>query len=328
MSNIEINNTEDFCSFYGHKSIESISLTNAFTDYMVELYDKINDSYQTRKVSSYNIESLIKQAKQFFSSMGYNIHNVGLLSDETIQKELINKDIHSVNKLADIYNSLPSMVSPFDIPIEGMNSHSFKGYTIAQLLSVDDPKFHQDILKRINVYFDRIKISNNLNEITLNSYIHELTHTQTMSNKGIIEDMYNSEVLSIFNELLFAYHKDIRLFYIYMNKTINSLFQTFTRFYIDFKNVNYNTNKIYSVSFDTHYDYRYLVSVLKAMNLLTIYINSNQKIRNEIIANINQVFDGDKTLETVLDHFDVSTESSIGNRKTLRLINKFDKIKK
>lgn len=54
----------------------------------------------------------------------------------------------------------------------------------------------------------------------------------------------------------------------------------------------------------------YITSTLKAMNLFDRYLESNQEERKEILAGIQMVFDGNKTVEEYLDSQDITLENS------------------
>lgn len=70
MSNIEINNIDDYMTFHGHTTMEGMPIDENFVDYMVELYRLANEDYKTSKPNNYSLNILKGNAKEFFKSLG------------------------------------------------------------------------------------------------------------------------------------------------------------------------------------------------------------------------------------------------------------------
>ncbi|HAB67236.1 MAG TPA: hypothetical protein DCE23_07705, partial [Firmicutes bacterium] len=56
---------------------------------------------------------------------------------------------------------------------------------------------------------------------------------------------------------------------------------------------------------------KYIISIIKALNLLLIYINSSSKVKKEILESIQKVFDKSRTTEEMLSSYDITLESSL-----------------
>ena len=64
----------------------------------------------------------------------------------------------------------------------------------------------------------------------------------------------------------------------------------------------------------------YLVSTVKALNLLDTYINSNILVKKEILKSIQRVFDADNTLEDFLDKYEIDYKNSLDPKILSRIV--------
>lgn len=315
--------TNQYLLMHGLLSVEGIELTNALTDYMVELYCRMNNNYSTQPIKQYTYSELKNKAREYFKSMGYQLHNVGILSSKKFKKRTNGMIISSPEEFLHTYNSLGTDCSPFDIPTGIQATHSFNSDLDVYIPKVGIPNFDDVLLEYGNIYYNQIYLPYRFNDISCSSYIHEIAHTQTR--KGSIEDLYNMELLSIFDELSYGHKDSLSLFCMLLAFRLNKTFETFTELYIKAKdNPSYTDN----FSLEEHIHYSYISAFLKSLNLITTYIESNDLVKMEILNDINNIRGGMVTLEDILDKYEVSIESSIGNDKVLNLFNRFDKIKK
>lgn len=317
MSNIEINNIDDYMTFHGHTTMEGMPIDENFVDYMVELYRLANEDYKTSKPNNYSLNILKGNAKEFFKSLGITLHDVGYFPDDKVEEFLKDMELTNINELITLYNKGAKFVSPFDIAIKPTTTHCFNALTKEQLLICENSKNQKKLLSSLNVFFDHIEISSILGDITTASYIHEITHTQLEDQKGIIDNLYNAEVLSIFNELLYAYSVNDSLLLIMLRNRVNEAFNCFSFIY--------QKQKHSKIDYDTHMDHKYLVSTIKAIELFSIYVTQHGKTSMNIINEINKVYQGCISLEELLDKFEVNNKEAIDIGYSRKLFERFDK---
>ena len=144
-----------------------------------------------------------------------------------------------------------------------------------------------------------------MTEQTSSSYVHEITHTQLDSLRGSIQEYYNMEVLSIFNELFHAsiLDKDERILRLNDSRRIYEMS-------ITAQELRDHHNGKSPMSRDELLDCcKYLVSDLKAYQLFAIFYSANDTLKNEILDDIQSIFDGYMTLEELLNKYEITLES-------------------
>jgi hypothetical protein len=139
---------------------------------------------------------------------------------------------------------------------------------------------------------------------TITAYIHELIHTQLESQKGVVQDYHNREIVSIFIEYLSALLIDEKgdLLRKVQNTRWDDFFNSvyFLNQYID--TYEFMNRKIEASI--------YIVSSLKAENLFNMYLNSNNKDKEMMLQNIQDIFDGKITVEDFLEKYNITFENS------------------
>lgn len=149
---------------------------------------------------------------------------------------------------------------------------------------------------------------------TSSSYVHEITHTQVDSLKGSLEEYYNVEVLSIFNELFHAsiLDKDEKILRLNDSRRIYEMSITAQelRKNFDGKN-NMDRNELLDCC-------KYLISDLKAYDLFITFYNANNSVKNDILDDVQSVFDGIITVEELLAKYDVTLDSIEDSPKMLK----------
>ena len=261
-------------------------------------------------------KGLLASNARYFLESKVLMHYVGYLSNESLEKAVQSQAVADVDSLITLYNRCASFVPPYKIPVSFTSEGVFKGTLETQLLIFDDKKIDEEILSRINVYFNQIKLSKCPTDIGTSCYIHELVHTQLESRKGVIKNYYNSEVASIFMEMLYALENDRVNFQIILSSRISHIISCFNRM------AAYQTGekpKDYEM-YDFCRDGKYFLSILKAFNLLSLYIESDNSVRKEILKGLGRVFEGKKMFEDFLDKFDITQESSLELEHTKKLL--------
>ena len=185
-----------------------------------------------------------------------------------------------------------------DLTIQYTNCDAFSG-ELCKLLINDNN------VSKINIILLYIKLGKSYSQILVPAYIHEITHTQVDTIIGSVENYHNAELLPIFMEKLVAlqtknkeFLNDIeRLRFAHTLKGMASLM-------ID-RNISEEEALENSM---------YIVSSLQAQNLFNKYLEGNDDIKHEIIRNIQNVFDGNKTLENILKEMNISFENSLDKK--------------
>lgn len=112
-------------------------------------------------------------------------------------------------------------------------------------------------------------------------------------------------------ELLYAYNKPFYKESLY--DRLNGIISDFNKICDTcYNNKKEDINYLVTIS--------YLVSTMQALELIDLYINSNNKIKKEILIAIQKVFDNKITLEESLFKFDINYESSKDTNILKRLI--------
>ena len=187
----------------------------------------------------------------------------------------------------------------------------------------DDVNTFKELLSKLEMYFTHICLPIRKTEIATANYVHEITHTQLESHKGIIEEYYNSEVLSIFNELFYLYSiGDKKAYTQLLVKRINDILDYFLRMY-EFKKYTFmqsvNEDHTYN-EYDYHSDLRYTLSTLKAIKLLPSVMTDDMVLKYHTINLINKVFSGNMSVEELLDKVGIDNENILDTENIKRVL--------
>lgn len=189
-------------------------------------------------------------------------------------------------------------INPFKLPITRIEyEDDFYGCLRESILADSENS---------TISFRGIELPKNITKISSLSYTHEITHTQLNHMPGLIQEYYNTEFLSIFNELLHAFY----------TKDGESLLREH-----DARRLN--ELKIIINELDKYHDTKddeiknvllegssYLESTLKAYSLFIRYYYSTDSERKYIVSQLQRAIDGEITLEEILTILDISLENS------------------
>lgn len=268
--------------------------------YLLSKIEFMNSNSQIKKISKWRMK---KDAKEYLDSK-IKVRDVRFCKDRMFYK-LNGMTVSSVSELASVYNDVSKYVNPFDIPIKyNSENGQFYGLVVFHQGLYDTLEFYKDMLLSIT----HIELSDKINDLNTSCYLHEIMHTQLIEPKGKVKDYNNGEVLSMFMEFVYLLDKDSSE--ILLKKTEENKINYFL---YEFNNMF----KYYYENDGTMYEYqvlkssKYASSILKAIKLFQIYYYGNISIRREIFSYIQRIIDGSIMLEEMLDHFDVTHESSI-----------------
>lgn len=262
-----------------------------------EIIDVNSDLINISKILcdfTYNIDNrrhfvtkgkLIKEARQLLDNF-FDLHEVNFLPQKVAENmnfalEMgLLEDRDFLKKVGEV----SVKKSPYDIPIE------FSGESIT----------HEKLLND-SVYFYSINIDKRTTKMSVPIYIHELGHTQLDSQRGVVIDYHNREVISIFLEQLSALMMDksgklLRNVELYRYQDLLRCIKVLIG------NIKDDLYKLEACVF--------VVSTLKSDCLFDKYMSSDNKIKEEILWGIQKIFDGKETVEDLLDRYNISFEYS------------------
>ncbi len=258
---------------------QSITVSNALITTLTSLVD-VKKIGQEHEVYSMKLEDSLYDARKFFDYY-YKLHKVPHLNI----KKVLGLQIHTIRPVHPY--KLPILLQPYDDIFSG---------SVSEVITKPD----------FNIVFREVNLSKQISEQTSASYVHEITHTQIEHQKGIIGDYYNSEVLSIFNELFHTsiLDKDERILKLNDYRRIVEMLVSAEEII-----AHHNGTSTMSES-ELHDCCKYLVSDLKAYNLFIKFYYGTEDFKNDILDDIQSVFDGYLTVEELLNKYDISYESS------------------
>ncbi|MBR3898229.1 MAG: hypothetical protein IKJ43_02985 [Bacilli bacterium] len=157
----------------------------------------------------------------------------------------------------------------------------------------------EEFLKNCPVVTNGFVMTNENDILSSAHLVHEMTHALTDRNKGIIENILNDEVLTIYMELVAAskLDKNNRLLDIAIRDRIESLKAAVL------ESLSYN-----HAGYPEGESLSYLISSLSSFPLFERYINSSEKEKAYLRGEINKTLMGNRTLEDTLKYLDITKD--------------------
>lgn len=265
--------------------------------------------FRTITPPSITRSDVFNRTKSFLKSL-FKLSNIKRLTNTRLKTKLKNNNCNSLGELVELYNFSHDDIPPFSLPVHFNEEETIYGLLLVQYLPIEDKKTFYEVIKYLNICFVNIVLSKKVNDLTTSFFAHEIMHTQ-FAEKGIIENIYNSEVVSIFVELLYAYTKNKTNYSFLIAHRINHISLVFTKMYNEGESKGIYNYCIWG---------KYIVSTIKAFNLLDRYINGSIQDKKDIIKNIQKVIDKERTLEDTLDRLDISYDNSTDPKIVKRII--------
>ena len=244
------------------------------------------------EVHPMKLEESLYDAKTFLNYY-YKLQDVPYL----IIKKILGKEIHIVKP-----------INPLKLPINLVENDDIFSGSVTEIITTT--KFH--------IIFREINLSNHITEQSSSSYIHEITHTQIDRIKGALSDYYNLEILSIFNELFHASILDQQETILRLNDSRRIYEMSISAQEL----IEYHKGKSKNTRDELLDCCKYLISGLKAYNLFITFYYGSDKLKNDILDDIQSIFDGYLTLEELLEKYDITLENS---QEPKRLIKYFSR---
>lgn len=285
---------------HGYEPLESILIPDQKIMDFATFIEEIEIDKQKYYLHKSTKKETITNAHNFLNSH-FKLHKIPYKGttrcklDKYILK--YSPDIETALKL----HNISRYIHPYNLPVK------FTSPSIIECMVVENITFISvdEFLNRMNLSFKEIVLSPQITELTESSYVHELTHTQLAHQRGIIKNYYNSEVLSIFLEILNVYES-------YKTKTLLPLEDALrlTELY----DILY---RLKSVNNETYEDLieatKYAESIIKAYHLFVEYYYGSSVLRKHILTKIQNILDGKIQLEELLDEFEITTHTTINN---------------
>lgn len=288
----------------GYKTLGSKLIVN---QKLIDIYNLVSslgtDVYYGNYCSK--LEEVVSHTRKIFDKY-YRLHDVphipartvNDLSDEAAQLAE-NGDISEIFAYQDKAEETRKMINPFELPLFlGNYSSAFNGGLTIELIGIP----HIDYLIDSFIAFPEIFLDSDIGDLSVPVYGHELTHSQLESVKNACHNYQNCEIISIFNEKLSALELD----------PTKSLLKEIEkrRFKAISRNIEilmhpeeHSPIEIFKSSF-------YINSTLKATHLFDKYLNGDSDTKERIINGIQRIFDGEISVEDLLDDHNITYENS------------------
>ncbi len=287
---------------YGYNNQEfTIPLSSKLVDVAVVL---VNLNLEVPgHLTSLNPDYIIHRSKAYMTNK-FKLYDISYASDLMIEMNLQSKEVSTPNELIKLYNESGLLISPFKVPIRYVNKPYQYGTISFQVPDV----IEEDLLNHLKLFVRWIELSKETTTFSPVSYLHELMHLELTRIKGSVTNYFHSELLSIFIELVYAYENNENGI-LFRQVLLNRL----NYFLYEFDNLfKYYYEKEEGIDeYQAAISSKYLVSILMALNLFDLYTHSNNSIKKEIINKIQQVLDGTKQLEDILNELDISYDNSL-----------------
>ncbi len=278
----------------------------SYNDNLSQIAQLLNDTPPITNFTNahYSQKEVLSTARRIMKKY-FELHHIRTLSEAKAIE--IGKKYNSCSKalLSDLLQDLSKksiLNSPLSLPVTFIPGHSMIGNTKKSKLLIADDYF----LQNAPITFSNILLGNNTTSISVGTYCHEITHTQVESQKGSTKEYTNKEVLPILIEKIIAFELDKS------EKTLDiSQKARFKHIANIINELKQQPNQI--ITPDNLNDFEqgiYLPGTLQALRLFDIYKDGSENIRNEMIANIQKVFDGHITVEDLLSFYNVTYENS------------------
>lgn len=201
-------------------------------------------------------------------------------------------------------------INPLRLPVRFSSSSMVECMVVENVTFISVDEF----LNRMQISFKEIILPPQITELTESSYVHELTHTELAHQRGIIKNYYNSEIPSIFMELLNIHEssKANTLLPLQDAVRLTELYDILYRLESVHKKV---TTEPYEDLIDAT---KYAESIIKAYHLFVEYYYGTPALKKYILTCIQNLLDGNIQLEDILDEFEITVDSSINNPNLIK----------
>lgn len=288
------------------KSYQLITSTEDFTTLKEVLEKNIPSKIVTGKT---NHSQALKESEDFMKST-FKLHKI-FYADTHEAENIIPEEDCSETDLLREYNRLGKKIDAYKLPIKILDKDPWFGNISCLFLLFKDIS----LLSQEKVIYNFITLSNKVTKITGRVISHEITHSQIDSNKGATRYYQNYEFLPRFIELIHKTPDEDADFFTNILLMIqeHSILEQINYFKINrfFECLTLEQKEKYIECSS------YLISTLKALHLYEIYLNEGVSKQQEIIKQIQKIFDGEMPVENLLNNNNISIEKGIESAKRL-----------
>lgn len=257
---------------------------------------------KTIRLQRVELEAAIKESEEFLNEH-FNLHKIYHATNEEINAELSKYDFKNIYHANRVYKKTIKKIAPFQLPIELTQNED---YSYGEIEEISPNCSQLKLYKIAPIAFEKISLGEISTSRTGCVITHEMTHGQIDTHKKITKSYYNHEVLPMFLQLVHSLEKDedqvhLEIELLFRTLEISQSITELNDYYQ--KSKAEITDSLLNIT-------KYLESALKALYLFDIYINSNSRVQNTIFNKIQAIFDGKKTVESLLDKYNITLERS------------------
>lgn len=297
---------------HGHDTnVEPLKLETKLIDLAILL--AIGDEYDKTGFKLQKVKSRIalKDSKQFLKDT-FVLHKIPYCDEILLRLRLNGRILRDEDELVKLYNQCGININPLRLPVKYADEPYYHG-KLSLLTNLGDDEL---FLKNMRVFFKGIELSKKTTQMTGICYVHEIVHTQLERLKGIVKDYYNSEVLTIFAEFVFAERMSPVLLKEDLKNRVNLFLMEFD-YLVKYFTLNSSREED---KFRRIVAGKYVVSTLISFNLFRMYYEEDEIGRKYILSLVQDVFDGKYSLEDMLVKVGITYDNSLDKEHVLRLI--------
>ena len=217
------------------------------------------------------------ETRNFYDKL--KLHNIRFIDEK------MPKNIHHLDKL----ESELHIINPLDMGIVFTNNENLSSMII--------PIVSDEELAKYNPIFSNAHLNNIKDAYSTIYYAGEVARSQVEDKKYMIEDINDENVLPLLMSFIMASEVDRRLLIKYQIYNLKKLYTYL--FHV-------KTAGVHRLS-----DNMEIVSILKALDMFSVYDTSDELIKKEMIKDIQKVFDGELSVELLMAKYDVSLNKAI-----------------
>ncbi len=278
---------KDEIRYRGYEPNPKIIIPN---ENLLSIYELIKDFDMNEvEYKRESLRSILVKAKEFFDKY-YELHKV---------------PFEIFKKVGPFDFSYDCEISPFWLPIKRVDEDAYYGMLRELIVCGEETR----------TVFTGIELPKIITEASTLSYVHEITHSQDNHIYGSIRNYYNTELLSVFNELLCAGSMDDggKLSHLADVLRLSDLKYGIKFLQDGLGKEDEKYNELAEASC-------YVESTLKAYNMYMDYYSGDKMTRQYIILMIQKVFDGEITLEQCLEALDITYPNSLSPKKLTKFL--------
>lgn len=260
--------------------------------------DKLKEGKIVLKVS--NLNSSKKESETFMKSH-FNIHQILHQDGKVLDEYLSRHEFRTATGVARVYKNLAKKIDPYKLPIKTVDG---KDCRFAELEEISPNCSMTKVISKSPIIFQGIKMTSLITDCTSSILSHEITHSQIDSHKGITQSYYNHEVIPMFIQLVENFEKDpksLEIDQIFRLLEISGLIESLEEYHYNGK--YYSDDDLFDIT-------KYLESAMKSFLLFEVYINANKSEQRAIFDFIQKIFDGKKTVEELLEIYNITLKRS------------------